>query len=235
MDLFPTVFLLGLAGFDPMGALIIIAALSMNMSKKQIGLFAAITFIGTVLVGVIVSQVLGIGVTYISELINNIPDIAYMWIGFAIGFLLLEWFVERIFFKKKSKAKEEKKETFFAKYLKKGMFTLGVLFAVLALSDPSFLTLIALSRHSNNLLEVILANCTWITISQLPIFVLTIAIMLNKHEKIIAYFKDKFSNNPKIEKIKMALSVLLSGIILVSGLIMLLDSGCYLIKGHWMF
>lgn len=234
MDLFPTVFLLGLAGFDPAGALIIIAALSMRMSKKQIGLFAATTFIGTVLVGVIVSQVLGTSVTYISEFINNIPDIVYMWIEIAIGFLLLEWFVERVFFKKKSKEKEEKKESFFAKYLKKGMFIVGVLFAVLALTDPSFLALITLSGHSKNLVEVILANCTWITISQLPIFVLTIAIMLNKHEKIIAYFKAKFSNNPKIEKMKTALSALLMGIILVSGVIMLLDSGCYLIKGYWM-
>lgn len=40
MNLFPTTFLLGLAGFDIAGAIVIISALSLKASKKNICVFA---------------------------------------------------------------------------------------------------------------------------------------------------------------------------------------------------
>jgi len=53
MHLFPTSILLGLAGFDILGAIIIITALSMNSSKKNIYVFSTISLLTTIIVGLL--------------------------------------------------------------------------------------------------------------------------------------------------------------------------------------
>ena len=51
MNLIITSFLLGLAGFDIAGALIIITALSMKLPKKQIYTFALTSLSNTLIIG----------------------------------------------------------------------------------------------------------------------------------------------------------------------------------------
>lgn len=233
MNLFPTTFLLGLAGFDPTGAIVIISALAMGVSKKQIYLFAITTFLGTVITGVFSSFFVEKGVNYLSGLLNYIPDSIFMILEFVVSFLLLKWFVERVFFKSKKENKDEKKESFFVRYIKKGLFLVGLIFAVTALTDPSFIGLVTLSGHSTNISEIILANSVWILISQSPIFVLSIAVMFNKHEQTISYFKNKFSNSIKIKKLKKILSAALSVIILIAGLLTLTEAIYYAITQKW--
>lgn len=235
MNLFPTTFLLGLAGFDPTGALVIITALTMGINKKQIIKFALTTFIGTILVGLTFSKILSSGIDVISNLLNSIPDVVYMWMEFIIGLILFIWAIERIFLKKKTIKKEEKKESFFIKFLNKGLFVVGLIFAITALTDPSFLALITISSHNDNLVLVTLANAIWILISQLPIFVLTIAIIFNKHEKVINYFKELSNKNNRKDKLKKILSILLSIIILVIGVLTIVDSIYFLFNRVWIF
>lgn len=235
MRLFPTVFLLGLAGFDPTGAIVIISALALGISKKEIVAFALTTFIGTVLTGLVFSQFIGTGVDYIAGLLNYIPDNIYLVLEFLVSFALLKWFVERVFFKAKKDSKEEKKESFFVKYIKKGLFVVGLIFAITALTDPSFLALLTLCGQSSNLFAVVAANCSWILISQCPIFILTIAVVFNKHEGVINWFNEKVKNSPYIEKLKKALSVALSVVILFAGLLTLFESFYFLFTGSWLF
>ena len=159
-------------------------------------------------------------------MLNNITIIFAMFFSVVGDILLL---VNRGCFN------EEKKETFLTKYIKNGLFIVGIFFAITALTDPSFLALITISGHSQNMIYVILANCIWILISQLPIFVLTIAILFNKHEKIIDYFKNKLAKSDKVEKIKKILSILLSIIILVIGILSIVDSINYWFNSSWLF
>ncbi len=235
MNLFPTVFLLGLAGFDPTGALVIISALTMGINKKQIVKFAATTFFGTVLVGLVFSTILSTGIDAISKLLNSIPDIVYMWVELIIGIALLIWAFQRFFCKKKTVKKEENKESFFIKFLNKGLFAVGLIFAITALTDPSFLALITASSHNDNILLVILANAIWILISQSPIFVLTVAVIFNKHEKVINFFDKLLNKNDRKEKIKKVLSILLSVLLLSAGILIIVDSIYFWINGIWIF
>lgn len=235
MNLFPTVFLLGLAGFDPTGAIVIISALTMGIDKKQIIKFALTTFIGTILVGLVFSKVISSGIEIISNLLNSIPNLVYMWVELLIGLILLIWVIERIFFKKKVVKKEEKKESFLIKFLNKGLIIVGLIFAITALTDPSFLALITISSYNDNIILITLANAIWVLISQLPIFVLTIAIIFNKHEKLINLFNEVLEKNNRKEKIKKILSILLSILILVIGILTIIDSIYYWINGVWIF
>lgn len=129
---------------------------------------------------------------------------------------------------------KRKKESFIIKYIKKGLFIVGLIFAITALTDPSFLGVITLSGHSTNMVEVVLANCVWISISQSPIFVLTIAVMLGKHEKIISYFDEKISKSQRIKKLKKAFSITLTIIILLAGLLLLSEAIYYLLTESWL-
>ena len=235
MNIIFTSFFLGLAGFDIVGALIIITALSMKCSKKQIYIFALTSLISTVIVGLLSSKVLGTGINYFADLFKYIPDYIYALIEVGIGIALLYWFIERVFINKKYQEKEKKKEDIFIKFIKKGMFILGLLFSLWAISDPSFLGLITLATQNNNLFIVTLAFVIWMIVGQTPLYVLTIAIFFNKQEKIINWFDEKVKNNKNIEKVKKVLKVTISIIILIASIYFLMDSIFYFINGVWLF
>ena len=234
MNLFPTTFLLGLAGIDPSGAIAMITALAMGVLKRDIYVFAITTFIVTLLMGIISSFFIDTGVYYISGVLNHIPESIFMVLEFIVAIVLLTWFIQRAFLKSKKESKAKQKDSFFMKYIKKGLFVVALIFALTGITDPSFIALITLSSNSTNILEVVLANSIWILISQAPVFILTIAVILNKHEKIITYLRNKFSNNPNIKKLKKGLSHLLSIVILVVGSIILLEATYYLFTSSWL-
>ncbi len=236
MKLFPTSLLLGLAGIDPTGVIVIISALAMGVKKSKIILFVLTVFFGTIVVGLISSNlVIDNSINFFANLFNYIPDYVYMILEFVVGILLLLWFIERVFYKDKSIAKEEKKESIFTKYIKKGLFFVGLIFSLSALTDPSFLALITLTGQSSNLIEVILANVSWVLISQLPIFILLIAVIFNKHYVVIDFFKNKVLTARRIELIKKILSVLLSIIILFASILLLLEAIYYFFTNTWLF
>ena len=141
----------------------------------------------------------------------------------------------RFFCKKRTVKKEEKKESFFIKFLNKGLFVVGLIFAITALTDPSFLALITASSHNNNIFLVILANSIWILISQSPVFVLTVAVIFNKHEKVIDFFEELLNKNNRKEKIKKIFSFLLSILLLIAGVLIVVDSIYFWFNGIWLF
>lgn len=236
MNLIFTSFFLGLAGFDIAGAIIIITALSMKYSKRQIYIFAFTSLISTIIVGLLSSKVLGTGISYFANLFKYIPDNIYAVIGIIIGVVLFYWFIERAFINNKYQQKEKKKENIFIKFVKKGLFIVGILFSLWAVSDPSFWGVVTLATQNNNLIIVTLAFIIWMIVGQLPLYILTIAIFFNKHEKIINWFDEKINNNKnKIEKIKKVLKILISIIILIASIYFILDSVFYFINGVWLF
>lgn len=130
MNLIITSFLLGLAGFDIAGAIIIITALSMKLPKKQIYTFALTSLSSTLIIGLLFSKVLKVSIDYFSNIFEYIPDKIYAIIGSVLGLVLLYWFIERVFIKDKYQEKEDKKENFFEKFIKNGLFIVGLLFSL---------------------------------------------------------------------------------------------------------
>ncbi len=235
MNLIITSFLLGLAGFDIAGAIIIITALSMKLPKKQIYIFALTSLSSTLIIGLLFSKVLKESIDYFSNIFEYIPDKIYAIIGFVLGLALLYWFIERVFIKDKYQEKEDKKENFFEKFIKNGLFIVGLLFSLWAISDPSFWALVALAAQNNNLIIVILAFIIWMIVGQLPLYVLTIALVFNKYQKVMDYFNEKIKNNIKIDEIKKLFKIFLSIMIIMASMYFILDSLSYFINGIWLF
>lgn len=218
-----------------MGAVVVLTALTLGASRREIMTFALTTFFGTVLTGLVFSRFLGAGVSYLSTLANNIPDNIFMLLEFLVALLLLGWFAERVFFREKADSKEERKESFFVRSIRKGLFPLGVLFAVSALSDPSFLALLTLAGQRSSFLEVIGANCVWILLSQCPLFVLALAVCFGRHEALLAFFRERLARSTWVQGLKKLLPAALSAVILSAGVLALLEALYYLFTGIWLF
>ena len=120
MNLLFTSFFLGLAGFDIAGAVLVLTALAMHCSKKQIYVFAFTSLLSTLLVGLLSSTVLGTSIRYLADLFKDIPDHIYAIIGVFIGFVLFGWFIKRVFFIKNSSNRKKRKRAFLSALSKKG-------------------------------------------------------------------------------------------------------------------
>ena len=66
---------LGLAGIDILGAIIVIAAASAGVRKPSIVLFTLIVFLGTILLGTLLSVFVGSSVESIARYTNQLPDL----------------------------------------------------------------------------------------------------------------------------------------------------------------
>ena len=109
------------------------------------------------------------------------------------------------------------------------------MFSLWAISDPSFWALVALAAQNNNLIIVILAFIIWMIVGQLPLYVLTIALVFNKYQKVMDYFNEKIKNNIKINEIKKLFEIFLSIMIIIASMYFILDSLSYFINGIWLF
>ena len=74
MELIISAFLLGVAGFDVLGVIVLVAALSARVPKKSILIFVITAFIATVLLGVGLSLFLSPLVDYIANMVNQFSD-----------------------------------------------------------------------------------------------------------------------------------------------------------------
>jgi len=221
MELITVVLLLGVAGLDFSGAMIVITAYTLGADKKDVFTFALVDFIGTVTIGVACSFILGEHIDLLVQWVNSFGVIFEL---VVVG-LLLVWLVRRVFYKK------EEAQDFLKTYLDKGLMSVGIGFSIGALTDPSFIALITLAGYNMNFIEIVLAHCVWILISQLPAFVLTIAVISGKYEQMNSFIKERIEKYRWIKKIKNILPKLLTVIILIIALLLTADSVGYFLVG----
>ena len=108
MKLILSSILLGFGGFDPMGAILIMAALAKGTKKKQIYLFALMALLSTVIFGLIFSYGASIGLDYFTNIMNHIPDMAYVFTGFLISIVCVAWFIRTTFLKGNKEREDDK-------------------------------------------------------------------------------------------------------------------------------
>ncbi|HFI0424887.1 TPA: hypothetical protein ACGOWZ_001477 [Streptococcus suis] len=222
-----TVLGLGLAGIDPVGMLMLIAHLAAGGSKRQAILFAGLILSGTTLLGLILSTLLGSSLNKLSDLIgevgvaiNQLPDASWIWIDIVLIALLIYWGIRRDNQKEYKEKQSEKKAT---------SIWAGVVFMVFtAPTDPSFLAVLAISGHRNHFLLSLLYSTIWVLLSQAPLFLLTIAVIFNQHEKFVLEF------TAFMDKYRPILNRGLTGLIYILAGVFTLDLALYLLAGSWL-
>jgi len=190
-------------------------------------MFAATVLVGTIALGVILSVFIGPSVSIIAELINKIPNFIWVLVYVSVIFTLLLWGVFRCIKITKHK-KISNKSPAATKWLQRGLFIVALVFIISTLLDPSYLALIALAGHDNTLLNVILAHSFWIIISQLPLFIFSVAVLLNTHKRLLKWFQKFWTRHGG------KVSVFLTLVIFIVAGVLIVDLFSYLTRGEWL-
>lgn len=186
MKILLSALILGIAGFDIFGIAIALAAHAAKASKRAIVLFSFIVFIVTVGGGVTVSLFFGKSISLIADYFLQLPN--SLWLGLKIILIigLGIWLYKSLSTDKKSTEKEAKS----SRWLKKGLFGMALLFSTSSVIDPSFIALTAIAGQNGNVVLIVLAFSIWVLVSQMLLFILTIAIATNCHVRFIKWFEN---------------------------------------------
>lgn len=212
----------GVAGLDPVGALIVAAAISKGTSRVSVLAFTLSSMLVTVVVGVIlgesVSRLIAIAVSYIS-----IPDGVRWWLQLAIAIAFIWWAVLRL----RSRNAPDKPARKSRGSSISAMLLAGALWGVAALSDPTFYGVAALSIKTPGIVLPCLLVAVWFVVSQLPLMAVTVAFTVSADgasvQKLIA----------RTQKFSRSLTPVLTVMILLVALALLVSCAIFLATGQY--
>lgn len=212
---------LGLAGIDPVGMMLLVTMQTAGLSKKKAYLYGGLVLFGTAVLGFILSSLLGKGLSDLASSIDNFSNTVWVWINLALILILTVWGIKRLLAKEQTEKETGQKSS-------KDVYAAAAFMIFTALTDPTFLAVLALSGQVNNLFLSILYNLLWVFISQAPLFLFLLAIVFNKHHVFI----DKF--NTYYEKYKKPINYAVTGLIFLAALVFVADLAVYWLSGTWL-
>lgn len=220
-------FGLGIAGTDPLGAVLLMAAIAANFTRSRIILFTVAVFLSAVIAGTILTVV---GARFISSIKDILPvatSSVWVVVNLVIAAVILAWIIRRKLAESKpKKAKLNKKlnNSYYA------VAATAILFGAGSVLDPTFLASISLAAQTNNLITTLTMHTVWIITSQIMLFVLFVAYLHGKHERVIAYSRMQYAKHKSLLQNMLYVAAIAMFVILVSDTISYLISGKYLIN-----
>ena len=224
-ELFVTALALGLAGIDPAGLLLALGSLAAGARERTVLIFTAIVVAGTALLGTVLTVTLGRQLREFDWTSLFPPD----WLGATIEGLLaaalLTWAAVRVRLRR-----PEARPPRPAKRGRTGTALVwgGVLFAVSAPLDPTFVGLVVLAGRGQSVLATGLAHVTWIVVSQLPLVALGVAIIFRRHDRAVAWLRDL------MPRVRPVLARLGTATLAFVGLVMATDAVWWLVTGRFL-
>lgn len=203
------VFSLGLAGIDPLGLSLLVAALAAGAGKPHVIAFSLAAFVGTVALGVVFSvfgeQISG----QISAFIPDANDPEWAVVEIIVAALIFYWVVSHFTGQSEAAAPAEPKSPPRSSVM--GIALSGLAFSLSALTDPTFFAAAAIASQASGLIPMIGLHAVWTLTSQSLLFVFAVAYLFDAHEPLTNFVK------PIWEKIKRpAMGLFLIGLIILA-------------------
>lgn len=220
-------FGLGIAGIDPLGAVILIAAIAANFTRARIIFFSITVLVSAIITGTILSVV---GAGFITSIKDQLPvptSSVWLAVNLAIAVIILVWVIRRKLSENKQKVEKPRKKTN-SSYT--AIAATGILFGAGSILDPTFLASISLAAQTNDLITILVMHTVWIITSQIMLFVLFVAYLNGKHEKVIDYFRMQYKKHKNLLINILFVAAIAVFILLVSDTIYYLVYGQYLIN-----
>lgn len=218
---------LGLLGIDPIGALLIISALMAGARRYRVLIFTATFIGGTVLLGTVLS-LLGQGaIDYLQSFIPHSTSPLWAILSLAVIVAIIAWLTVR-YMRRHSPAKKKvhKKPLLDSTW----QFTVtGLVFALSALTDPTFYAVIVLAAETHNPIVMAGLHFTWISISQIPLLAVVAAYLFNIHKPFIKATKKLW------KKHKNTLWLILYAAAITLAVALLVDIGAFIATGNYLF
>lgn len=216
-------FVLGIAGIDPIGALLLASAIAANVSKVKVALFTICVFVFTVITGVLLSIT---GTRIIENITSSIPDFDssfWAYVNIVIVCAIGIWLYRNSRTSRKSKPMHKLGGSAWVIALA------GILFGAGAVFDPTFIAVVSLAAQNGNVITIFAMNIIWILVSQILLFGLFIAFLFGKHQIVLEKSKAVWQKHKKVLNRLIYYAALLSMAILVVDTLYFIIRGSYLI------
>ena len=222
IELLLTALGLGLAGLDPSGALFAVGALGAGARERHVVAFGFVTLLGTAAFGTVLSLTVGPRITDLDwGFLFSSPGAL---IEAALGLVLVAWGVAHA---RRPATRAPKPRS------PRGrgpavLLAFAVLFALMAVLDPTFDALVVIAGRGEPFWSVAVAHSIWIVVSQAPLVLLLAAMAGGKHERFVARFGSFW------ERVRPAVGRLVTAAALLVGAFFMLDAGWWFATGEFL-
>ena len=213
---------LALAGLDPAGALIAVAALAAGSRPRLVLAFGGVVLLGTAALGACLSLTLGrrLGDVDWSVLV---PDgNAGAGLELAVGVAILVWALLRLRRADVSAPKPHQQRS------GARLLAVGVVFAAAAALDPTFVGLVVVAGRGEPWWQVVIAHLLWATVSQLPLTAILVAVATGRHVRLTAWFQGWWA------RMRPTARWLLTGVLVLAGAFLVLDATWLFATGEFL-
>lgn len=202
---------LGLAGVDPAGLVVALGALAAGTRERVVVAFALMVILGTALLGTVLTLTVGQQLQEFDWSSLLPPD----WLGATVELVLaaglLVWAVIRSRRPGMRPPRPAGKSRSGA-----ALLWAGVLFALSAPLDPTFLGLVVVAGRGEPAAAVASAHLIWIVVSQLPLVVLVLTILLRRHARPVAWLQSVMpKTRPVLARVSTVALALVGGVLAV--------------------
>ncbi len=220
---------LGLAGLDPTGALIAIAALIGGARGRYVVVFGLVGLLGTVAFGTALALELGPRIARVDWSKYAPEERTVAFVGVVLGLGLLVWGAVSIL--RRDKAAPESKPLLLRMIRITGpvsMAGIGVLYAFAATSDPAFDSLVVIAGRDKPVWAVIAAFFIWTLVSRSPLVLVTVVAARGRHERAVELFRSWWA------RIRPLIALAAAGAAVLAGAFLLLDAGWWFATGDFL-
>lgn len=220
-----TAFALGLASLDFTGTLLALGALGAGARNRALLAFGCVSILGTAVFGTALSLVVGTRIADIpwSAFLPHDPteDRIAAVVEILLGVGLIGWGLLRILKPTTNPPKPTAPRAV-------GLLSLaavGVLFALAAIFDPTFVSLVVIAGRYEAFWSVVAAHSTWVFVSHAPLILLLAFALVSDHERVVTRFRGWWT---KIRPYTVRLVTLAACFV---GVAFLLDAAWYFATG----
>ena len=213
-----TAFALGLASLDVTGALVAAGALGAGARLRALVAFGCFCILGTVAFGSALSLIVGpriSGIDWGMLLLHNpTEDRVAAFIQIVLGVGLLTWGIVRT-----RRPGQDPPKPGAPRGL--GMISLagaGMLFALAAIADPAFVSLVVIAGRADLFWTVVAAHSTWTLVSHIPLVLVLAFALSGENERVVIWVRTFWARiSPWIVR-------LVTGVVLLVGTFFVLDA-----------
>jgi hypothetical protein len=185
-----TAFALGLASLDFTGTLLALGALGAGAKNRALLAFGFVSIVGTLMFGATLSLLIGPRIAGIdwSALLPHDPteDRIAAFVEVLLGIGLVGWGVLRALRPSTTPPKPTTPRGI-------GLLSLaaiGVPFALAAIFDPTFVSLVVIAGRSQHLPSILAAHSTWAFVSHAPLILLLVFAFASNREWVVTRFQN---------------------------------------------
>ena len=220
-----TAFALGLPSLDITAPLLAAGALGAGARVRALLAFGCFCILGTIAFGTALSLVVGPRISGIDwgMLLPHNPteDRVAAFVDIVLGMGLLIWGIVRILRPGTHPPKPSAPRAL-------GLLSLagaGMLFALAAIADPTFVSLVVIAGRAEIFWLVLAAHSTWTLVSHVPLILVLAFVLSVDHEQVVVRVQTLFA------RISPWMVRLITGVVLLVGFLLLLDAFWFYVTG----